>query len=357
MKRIFLASAALGAMILPTAAQALSVTIAWDSSQSAGSAWSEQVQAGLALSLDGDETIEILDAIAYDGADDFAQALSATEADVVITDFAEAGDHSTDPGLATEASPLFVNLKPGVANTCTGKTIHLAGDVALGRLAAIYMNGVSAQRTFAFVKDNDEGKQRLADFRGAFTGGLGGAAFAEPAQDDFENEIAILRVTKADGAYFDLEGDPLYAYLDAVAAGSVVDSITAVTTSNIDYDMVSEATRGALAAMTLVSAWNPDTVEAQDFATAYSAAAGEDPGFAGLLGYEAGDVLQRALEGEADSLFSNILALTWQSPRGPMSFDPHGYAVVPVGAYKFTEEALSLKGRIAVPAEHSCTNI
>lgn len=353
MRHLFLASAALGAMILPSAAQALSVTIVWDSTRADGVAWSEQVQAGLSLSLGDTDAIEIVEASAYDGAEGFDEALSTITADVVITDFAKAGEQL----VANEASPLFINLSPGQTNTCSGNTVHLAGDVALGRLAAIYMNGVAAQRTFAFVKDNSEGKQRLADFRGAFTGGLGGAAFAEPAQSDFENEIAILRVTKADGAYFDLEGDPLYSYLDAVAAGAVADTITAVTTSHIDYDRVSEDTRGALSAMTLVSAWNADTVDAKDFSAAFNDAAGEDPVFAGLLGYEAGDVLLKAMDGEADSLFANIVSLTWQSPRGPMSFDEHGYAIVPVGAYKFTEEALSLKGRIAVPAEHNCTKI
>ena len=107
--------------------------------------------------------------------------------------------------------------------------------------------------------------------------------------------------------------------------------------------------------MTLVSAWNADTVDAEEFATSYSDIAGEDPTFAGLLGFEAGDVLMKALEGEAEDLFSNVVSLSWQSPRGPISFDEFGYAVVPVGAYKFTDAALSLKGRIAVPAEHDCT--
>lgn len=352
MKHLFLASVAVGSLVMPSTAQALSVSVVWDASREAGSAWSEQVQAGLSLSLDGVEDIEIVEAISYEGADGFEEAMSGLEADVVITDFASAGDQMA----ADESKPLYMNLMPGNAGTCSGNTVHLAGDVALGRLAAIYMNGVAAQRTFAFVKDNDEGKQRLADFRGAFTGGLGGAAFAEPAQSDFENEIAILRVTKADGAYFDLEGDPLYSYLDAVAAGSVADSITAVTTSNIDYDRVSEETRGALAAMTLVSAWNADTVDAEEFKLSFSDVVGADPEFAGLLGFEAGDVLMNALEGEAESLFENVVSLTWQSPRGPVSFDEHGYAIVPVGAYKFTEEALSLKGRIAVPAEHDCAS-
>ena len=102
-----------------------------------------------------------------------------------------------------------MNLGRDLPATCGTNTLHLAVDVALGRLAALYMNGLNAQRTFAFVKENDEGKQHLSYFRRSFTGGLRGAAFAEPGQTSFDNEIAILRVTKSDGAYFDLEGDAL----------------------------------------------------------------------------------------------------------------------------------------------------
>ena len=353
MKKLLMAATAFGALALSANAQALTVAVVWDGTNEAGEAWKTQVETGLALSLDGVENVEVIDAASYEGVDAFAETIAGLTADVVITDNAMAGEELA----AEDAQPMYINMVTGAANTCSGNTIHLAGDVALGRLAAIYMNGANAQRTFAFVKDNDEGKTRLADFRGAFTGGLGGAAFAEPGQSDFENEIAILRVTKADGAYFDLDGDPLYSYLDAVAAGSVADKITAVTTSDIDYDRLPEDTRTALAAMTLVSAWNADTVDAEEFATAFSDVLGEDPAFAGLLGYEAGEVLMKAADGEASTLFANVVATTWQSPRGPMSFDEHGYAVVPVGAYKFTEEALSLKGRIAVPAAHSCDKI
>ena len=350
MKLLSLAIMALGALALPNGAQALTVSILWDASNSTGSSWSEHVQTGLALSLDEDEEIEVQAPIAYQGSSGFAEAVSGLDADVVITDLAEASDLFS----SSDAKPLFINLSPVIADTCNRDTVHLAGDVAIGRLAAIYMNGLDAQRTFAFVKENDEGKKHLEDFRRAFTGGLGGAAFAQKDQSDFDNEIAILRVTKADGAYFDLEGEALYGYLDAFATGIVSDSLTTVTTSKIDYDRLSETTRKALGSMTLVSAWNPDTVDALDFKAAFNTRLGEDPSFAGLMGFEAGDLLTQAMTGSRDSLFDNVVALSWQSPRGPVSFDPHGYAIVPVGAYSFTEAALSLKGRISVATQHAC---
>ena len=350
MKLLSWAILALGALALPSSAQALSVSIVWDASREAGASWSEHVQAGLALSLGSDASVEVLEPVAYEGTDAFAEAVSSLDADVIITDYAKASDMMD----GADAKPLFMNLSPETANTCDRSTVHLAGDVAIGRLAAIYMNGLNAQRTFAFVKENDEGKQHLADFRRAFTGGLGGAAFAQSDQSNFDNEIAILRVTKADGAYFDLEGEALYGYLEAFANGVVAENMNTVTTSQIDYDRLSEETRKALGSMTLVSAWNPDTVDAADFKTAFNTQIGEDPSFAGLMGFEAGDLLMKAMSGEQETLFENVVALSWQSPRGPVSFDPHGYAIVPVGAYRFTETALSLKGRISVATDHAC---
>lgn len=350
MKLLSFAFLALGALALPNSAQALSVSILWDSSSETGSNWSEHVRAGLALSLDNNATIEVAEPIAYEGSTGFAEAVSGLEADVIITDLAQASELLA----AAEAKPLFMNLSPVTADTCNRDTVHLAGDIAIGRLAAIYTNGLNAQRTFAFVKENDEGKQHLADFRRAFTGGLGGAAFAQKDQSNFDNEIAILRVTKADGAYFDLEGEALYGYLEAFATGEVADNLNTVTTSEIDYDRLSDETRKALSSLTLVSAWNPDTVDAADFKAAFNTHLGEDPSFAGLMGFEAGDLLMKAMTGIQESLFDNVVALSWQSPRGPVSFDAHGYAIVPVGAYSFTEAALSLKGRISVATNHAC---
>ncbi|MGB1155797.1 MAG: hypothetical protein ACPG42_03185 [Alphaproteobacteria bacterium] len=347
MKFQTLAALALGAMALPSSALALSVTLAWDASRSTGSDWSRDVMAGLNLSLLAQDGIEVSGVVSYDGPEDFEAALADVSADVVLTDYADAS--------AMAAGPLFFNLGTQPAENCTTNMVHLAGDVALGRLAAIYMNGINAQRTFAFVKESDEGKRHLDDFRRAFTGGLGGAAFAREDQVDFENEMAILRVTKADGAYLDLEGEALYRYLDAFAMGEVLEQTKAVTTSHIDYDRVPEETRAALDAMTLVSAWNADTVDAADFKEAFNAETGADPSFAGLLGYEAGTILLDAMDGEGDSLFTNIVGLSVLSPRGPLSFDAQGFAIVPVGAYSFTDEALSLKGRIAVAAEHNCS--
>lgn len=352
MKLLTMAAMALASLALPLSAQALSVSIVWNASNEGGPRWSEHVLTGLALSLEGETRIELLDAISYADEASFSQAISELDADVIITDFAEAGSL---PG-ATDAPALFMNLSANLPKACGTNTVHLAGDVALGRLAALYMNGLNAQRTFAFVKENDEGKQHLSDFRRAFTGGLGGAAFANSDQTSFDNEIAILRVTKADGAYFDLEGDALYRYLDAFTNGVVAEDLNTVTTSDIDYDQLSEETRKALSSMTLVSAWNADTVDARDFKAAFQARMGEDPSFAGLMGFEAGDLLMKAMEMSSSSqtLFDNVIALSWQSPRGPVSFDPEGYAIVPVGAYRFTETALSLKGRISVPADHAC---
>lgn len=355
MKKLLLASVALGAaMAQPGLVQALSVSVLWDASRDTGADWLAHVEAGLSLSLGADTTITLTDHLSYDGAEGFTEALASASAaaDVVVTDFVPATDALAPAADADR--PLLINLAPGNAKSCHEQTIHLAGDVALGRLAAIYMNGIKSQRTFAFVKDDDEGKKRLGDFRRAFTGGLGGAAFAKPDQTDFRNEVAILKVTQADGAYFDLEGQPLYDYLEAAASGNMTEAVNAVTTSDIDYDRLSEETRSALAAMTLVSAWNPDTVDAQPFKEAFRDAMGEDPAFSALMGYEAGLVLSLALDGPSDNLFSNVISTAWQSPRGPVSFDEHGYAIVPVGAYKFTETALSLKGRIAVPTDHDC---
>ena len=351
MKMLSLAVVAMGALALPFGAQALSVSVVFDASREADLNWSEHVQAGLALSLGSVGDIQVLDPVGYSGPDDFAGLVSDLATDVVIINFPQASTVLSD-----EASrPLLMNLSPAMTNTCDKSTLHLAGDVALGRLAALYMNDLNAQRTFAFVKENEEGQQNLADFRRAFTGGLGGAAFAEPDQSNFDNEIAILRVTKADGAYFDLEGDALYRYLDAFAQGVVSDTLNTVTTSEIDYDRLPEDTRAALSSMTLVSAWNPDTVDAAEFKAAFNAQLGEDPSFAGLMGFEAGDLLLKAMKGTEDTLFDNVVSLSWQSPRGPVSFDAYGYAIVPVGAYGFTDTALSLKGRISVQTNHGCS--
>lgn len=355
MKKLLLASVALGAaMAQHGLVQALSVSVLWDASRDTGADWLAHVEAGLSLSLGPDTTITLTEHLSYDGAEGFTEALASASAaaDVVVTDFVPATDALAPAADADR--PLLINLAPGNAKSCHEQTIHLAGDAALGRLAAIYMNGIKSQRTFAFVKDDDEGKKRLGDFRRAFTGGLDGAAFAKPDQTDFRNEVAILKVTQADGAYFDLEGQPLYDYLEAAASGNMNEAVNAVTTSDIDYDRLSEETRSALAAMTLVSAWNPDTVDAQPVKEAFRDAMGEDPAFSALMGYEAGVVLGLALDGPSDNLFSNVISTAWQSPRGPVSFDEHGYAIVPVGAYKFTETALSLKGRIAVPTDHDC---
>lgn len=352
MRLLFMAALALGFMSLPAHAQGLSIAIVWDESREWGANWSMHVQTGLALSLDGQAGIELLDPVSYDGADGFGDAVASQDADVIITDFANAGS-----ALEANTSPvLFMNLSPQLPQSCGSNTVHLAGDVALGRLAALYMNGLNAQRTFAFVKENEEGKRNLSDFRRAFTGGLGGAAFANPDQTNFENEIAILRVTRADGAYFDLEGDALYRYLDAFANGRVAGSLNTVTTSKIDYNQLSEDTRNALGNMTLLSAWNPATVDAKELKAAFQSRIGEDPSFAGLMGFEAGDLLVKAMDiqTEGETLFDKVVTLSWQSPRGPVSFDPQGYAIVPVGAYSFTETALSLKGRISVPADHGC---
>ena len=351
MKMLSLAVLALGALALPGSGNALSVSVIFDPSRTMDLNWSEHVQAGLSLSLRGQDDIQVLDAVAYSGSQPLATVVADTGADVVITNVAEAGGalNGTDDG------PLLINLSPDLTGSCDKRTVHLAGDVALGRLAALYMNSLNAQRTFAFVKQGEEGKQNLDDFQRAYTGGLGGAAFATPNQDDFNNEIAILRVTKADGAYFDLEGEALYGYLNAYAEGVIADDLKAVTTSEIDYDRLTNTTRSALSSVTLLSAWNPDTVDATKFKTAFNAWIGEDPSFAGLMGFEAGNLLVKATEGTGGTLFDNVVALSWQSPRGPVSFDAHGYAIVPVGAYGFTETALSLKGRISVAANHSCT--
>lgn len=352
MKLLTVAAMALAAFALPLQAQALSISIVWSPEKHSGVRWSEHVQTGLMLSLSGQEGIEINDAVSYSSPENFAEVIAGIEADVIITDFAEAGSLSE----ASPAPALFMNLGRDLPATCGTNTLHLAGDVALGRLAALYMNGLNAQRTFAFVKENDEGKQHLSDFRRSFTGGLGGAAFAEPGQTSFDNEIAILRVTKADGAYFDLEGDALYRYLDAFTSFDVPEALSTVTTSEIDYDRLGDETRKALSSLTLVSAWNADTVDARPFKTAFRDRVGEDPSFAGLMGFEAGDLLMKAAATENTDLplFDSVVGMSWQSPRGPVSFDPQGYAIVPVGAYRFTETALSLKGRISVSADHAC---
>ena len=61
MRLLFMAALALGFMSLPAHAQGLSIAIIWDESREWGANWSMHVQTGLALSLDGQPGIELLD--------------------------------------------------------------------------------------------------------------------------------------------------------------------------------------------------------------------------------------------------------------------------------------------------------
>ena len=109
MRLLFTAALALGFMSLPAHAQGLSIAIVWDESREWGANWSMHVQTGLALSLDGQAGIELLDPVSYDGADGFGDAVASQDADVIITDFANAGsalDATRSYAVASHASPV-----------------------------------------------------------------------------------------------------------------------------------------------------------------------------------------------------------------------------------------------------------
>ena len=97
MRLLFMAALALGFMSLPAHAQGLSIAIIWDESREWGANWSMHVQTGLALSLDGQPGIELLDPVSYDGADGFGDAVASQDADVIIAIYRDEVYHEDTP--------------------------------------------------------------------------------------------------------------------------------------------------------------------------------------------------------------------------------------------------------------------